>query len=238
MPDELEGDLQGIVAWGADMRGATFRDVNLSGARITQAWLVDVEVDAYVERLVVNGVDVTDYVNEHDPWHPLRALIERDDLDGLREALTALEAAWAAAIERAVALGPDAMAERVDDEWSFVETVRHLVMGIDKWFTAPVLGGSFAPMGIPNTGSREFPFPGLDLDAAPRIDEVLALRAERSAAVAEFVATATDADLDREVVVLENGPHSARQCVKVVLEEGFWHLRYATRDLATLEARF
>lgn len=237
MAEELEGDLRETVVWGADMSGSTFRDVNLAGARVTQAWLVDVEVDAYVDRLVVNGVDVTDYVNERDPWHPLRALIEADDPDGLREALAALEAAWQQAIERAAALGADAMAERVDDEWSFVETVRHVVFGIDKWFTAPVLGGPFAAIGMPNTGSREFGFPGIELDAAVTIEEALALRAERMAGVATFLAEAGDADLERRVEVLENGPHDVRHCVATVLEEGFWHLRYATRDTEAIESR-
>ena len=68
MPEEFEGDLNGATFWGAELRGATFRDVDLTGARISHAYVVDVEIDAKVERLVVNGVDVTDYVNEHDPW--------------------------------------------------------------------------------------------------------------------------------------------------------------------------
>src|SRR4051812_29903142 len=53
MPEEFEGDLAGAVFWGADLSGARFRDVNLSGAKITHAWLVDVEIDALVERVVI-----------------------------------------------------------------------------------------------------------------------------------------------------------------------------------------
>ncbi len=50
MPEEFEGDLAGAVFWGADLSGARFRDVNLTGASISHAWLVDVDIDALVER--------------------------------------------------------------------------------------------------------------------------------------------------------------------------------------------
>ena len=92
MPEEFEGDLAGAVFWGADLPGARFRDVNLTDATISHAWLVDVDVDALVERVVINGVDVTDYVNERDPWYPLRAMLRPADPEGMRAAWAALEA--------------------------------------------------------------------------------------------------------------------------------------------------
>lgn len=48
--------------WGADLHGATFRDVDLTGTWISHALVVDVEIDAIVDRVVINGVDVTDFV--------------------------------------------------------------------------------------------------------------------------------------------------------------------------------
>ena len=152
MPDEFEGDLAGAVFWGADLAGARFRDVNLTGVRISHAWVVDVEIDALVDRLVVNGVDVTDFVNERDPWHPLRSMLRVTDVEGARTSWAALEAAWADTVAQARRLPDDALHESVDGEWSFVQTVRHLVMAIDKWFTAPILGRDFHPIGLPNTG--------------------------------------------------------------------------------------
>src|SRR6478609_2487135 len=70
--EEFEGDLAGAVFWGADLRGARFRDVNLTDVEISHAWLVNVDIDALIEKVVINGVDVTDYVSERDQWHPLR----------------------------------------------------------------------------------------------------------------------------------------------------------------------
>lgn len=48
-------------------------------------------------------------------------------------------------------------------EWSLVETLRHLKFAMDNWFTLPILGGeNFHPIGLPNTGSLDFGWPGLD----------------------------------------------------------------------------
>ena len=59
MPEEFEGDLAGAVFWGADLSGARFRDVNLTGALISHAWLISVDIGTLVDNVVINGVDVT-----------------------------------------------------------------------------------------------------------------------------------------------------------------------------------
>lgn len=236
MPEEFEGDLARSVFWGADLRGARFRDVDLTGARISHAFFVDVDIDAMVDRVVINGVDVTAYVNERDPWYPLRSMLRASTPEGMRAAWAALEAEWAKTVTRAQALPEDALHESVGGEFSFVQTLRHLVFCMDKWFTAPVLGESFDPMGLPNTGSLDFPWPGLDYDLAPSAGEALAVRAERTARFRDFLAALPATDLDRPVEVLENGTNPLQECIHTVFEEEFWHNRYALRDLAQLEA--
>jgi hypothetical protein len=230
-------DLSGSVFWAVDLRRATFRDVDLSGASISHALLAGVEIDAKIDRLVVNGVDVTDYVNERDRWYPLRAMVRPADPEGARAAWAALEETWTATIARAGRLTDAQRHERVDGEWSFAETLRHLVMAMDKWFTAPILGEGFHPIGIPNTGSADFPWPGLDRDAAPSYDEVLATRAQRSARFRAWLDELAAPDLTRRVEVLENGTATVHDCIFTVLEEEFEHHRYADRDLTTLEKR-
>ena len=232
MAEEFEGDLAGAVFWGADLRGARFRDVDLTGTRISHAWVVDVEIDALVDRLVVNGVDVTAYVNEHDAWYPLRAMLRPADPEAMRETLSAVADAWSDTVQRARALPAERLHESVDGEWSFVQTLRHLVFATDKWFTAPILGEAFHPMGLPNSGSADFPWPGLDAAQAPSVEEALAVRADRSARLRAYL----DApELARTVEVLENGPHPVQECLWTVFEEEFWHNRYARRDLDRLE---
>ena len=237
MPEEFEGDLAAAVFWGADLRDARFRDVNLTGVRISHARLVDVEVDAFVDRLVVNGVDVTAFVNEHDRWYPLRAVLDASDPEQMRAGWAALREAWAAIVARARQLPAEAVHASVDGEWSFVDTLRHLVFAMDKWFAAPILGRPFDPIGRPNSGSVDFPWPGLDHGAAPSLAEVVATREEQATRFGDHVAVLTADDLTATVEVLENGPHVVRDCIATVLEEEFWHLRYAERDLTVLAAR-
>jgi DinB superfamily/Pentapeptide repeats (8 copies) len=236
MPKEFEGDLQGAVFWGADLSGARFRDVNLTDVKISHAWMVNVDIDALVDTLVINGVDVTAYVNERDPWYPLRAMIRPTDPEGMRAARAALEHEWAIAVTRALALPEDTLHEAVNNEWSFIQTLRHLVFAMDKWFTVPILGGSFHPIGLPNTGSVGFPWPGLDYDLMPSVSEVLAVRAGRAMRFGDYLASVATTDFTRPIDVLENGPSPVKECIYTVFEEEFWHNRYAQRDLAQLEA--
>jgi hypothetical protein len=236
VPEEFEGDLAEAVFWGADLRGARFRDVNLSEVTITHARIADVEIDAFVDRLVINGVDVTAFVNQHDRWYPLRTVLDALDPESMRAGWPLLRAAWDATIVRARRLPEESLLISVDGEWSFVQTLRHLVFATDKWFTVPMLGESFHAFGVPNSGSVEFPWPGLDLAAAPPLAEVLAVRARQAAQLEEQLAALSADDLSRSVEVLENGPHLVRDCIFTVFEEEFWHHRYAVRDLAVLEA--
>ena len=234
MPEEFEGDLAGAVFWGADLSGARFRDVNLTDARISHAWLVNVDIDALVENVVINGVDVTAYVNEHDPWYPLRGMLRPSNPDDMRATWAALEDEWAKAITQAQALPEGKVFESVNDEWSFVQTVRHLVFAMDKWFTVPVLGEPFHPIGLPNSGSVDFPFPGLDYSLTPTVAEALVVRADRSTRFRDYLASVAPDDFATPIEVLENGTNPLQECLYTVFEEEFWHLRYARRDLAEL----
>ena len=236
MAEEFEGrDLRDSVFWGVDLTRATFRDVNLSGASISHALLDGVDIDAKIDRLVINGVDVTDYVNEHDQWFPLRAMLRPTDRDGMLAGWDALEEAWAGTIGRAQRLTDAQVHESVGGEWSFVQTLRHLLFAMDKWFTVPILGETFHPLGMSNTGSADFGWPGVDRDADPTFDDVLAARAQRSARLREYLDGVTPAELSREVEVLENGTTPVAECLYTVFEEEFEHNRYAVRDLAVLE---
>ena len=210
MPEEFEGDLAGAVFWGADLHGARFRDVDLTDVTITHAWFVGVNVDALIDRVVINGVDVTAYVNERDPWYPLRAMLRPSTPDDMRAAWSALEDEWAITFALAMELPETALDESVNDEWSFVQTLRHLVFAMDKWFTAPILGESFDPMGLPNSGSVDFPWPGLDRTLTPSFADVKAVRDDRAAQFRGYLESVSADDFDVTVDVLENGPHPVR----------------------------
>jgi hypothetical protein len=179
---------------------------------------------------------VTSFVNDHDHWYPLRTVLRASDPESMRAGWAALDEAWADTIAWAQRLPAQDLLVSVAGEWSFVQTLRHLVFASDKWFTAPILGEPFHPFGLPNTGSRDFPWPGLDLEAVCSPDDVLAVRADRGRRLRDYLTDVTADDLMRTVDVLENGPHVVRACISTVLEEEFWHNRYARRDLAELDA--
>lgn len=235
MGTEFEGqDLSESVFWGVDLRRSTFRDVDLTGASMKNVWLIDVEVDGLVQRLVINGVDVTDHVNANDPWQPLRGMLRPTDRAGLLATWDELERQWGATIAEVQAGPPARATESVNGEWSFVQTLRHLVFGLDKWYTVPLGGGSFHPTGLPNRGSVDFPWPGLDPHADPTLDEAVRVRAERYLHLRGYLDAITADEPMRQVDVLENGSATVIECLYTVFEESFEHLRYARRDLALL----
>jgi hypothetical protein len=59
--------------------------------------------------------------------------------DGFRRARDVLESLWAGTVERARALPPELLHERVGGEWSFVETLRHLLFATDIWVGRAIL---------------------------------------------------------------------------------------------------
>ena len=235
----------------ADLSGSRFRNVNLSGTRIhaaflngvviTDAWIEGVRLDGNVQSLTVNGIDVTAYVEaELDRRHPDRRHLQATDLDGLRQAWKDAVDRTGAAVERARRLPAAVLDERVNDEFSFIQTLRHLVFAHDRWLSGPVFGDpapNFQPLGQPHDGALEGPADGLDPDARPTLDEVLAARHEQRGRLADFLDTAVDADLSRTVASPNGGDTMVLHCVHVVLHEEWWHHQYAARDLAILETR-
>jgi hypothetical protein len=234
----------------ADLTGSRFRNVDLSGSRLrsaflrdvvfTDTWVEDVRIEGHIASLVVNGVDVTDYVEaELDRRHPERLALRPDDVDAVRRAWSEAITRAEETVARARQLPPDLLDARVDDEFSFIQTLRHLVFASDRWLTGPVFGDPepyFHPIGQTHEGAEEGPAQGLDPDARPSLDEVLDARHEQQERVGRYLRGATDADLHRTVASPNGGETTVLRCVWVVLKEEWWHHQYATRDLAILEA--
>lgn len=228
-------DLSESVFWGVSLRASMFRDVDLSDSTMFHVNVKNVSMDGVIERLVVNGVDVTDHVNGQDRWFPLRTMLEPRTAEACRDAWTRVSTEWNGLIERAAGMPGAALLESVNGEWSFRDTLRHLVFVRDKWFVGPLLGRTqFTAFGLPNTGSRDFGWPGLDLRLDPSVDEVLAHRNRQNTEFAEWLRSLDVASLPAESHVLENGTVPTLMCLHAVFEEEFEHLRYAIRDLDLL----
>jgi hypothetical protein len=224
----------------ADFTGARFRGVLFTDVTISDAWLVNVDISGLVDGLSINGVDVTAYVEaELDRRHPERRLLAPDDPAGMVIAWQTIEDLVAATLVRARALAPELLDVSVDGEWSYLQTLRHLVYATDRWITGPVLSDPhpFHRLGRPNDPIDEVPAGLLDLEATPTLDEVLVVRRQRMDRVAALIDRLDDEQLDREVTSPNGGPTTVRHCLHVVLREEWWHDQYANRDLAILAAR-
>ena len=241
--DELQGaqfvdaDLRGARFVGADLSGVVMRAVEVAGADIDAPWLFNGETF-----LRVNGVDVIPLVEaELNRRFPGRADRRAGDPDGLCAAWAMLERTWAATLERVAAMPAGTVDVSVGGEWSFAQTLRHLVLATDVWLGRAILEieQPFHPIGQTDAG---FAADGHDMSVfttvTPSYAEVLEVRAGRVAMVRDFLATVTPEVLAET----RRNPHAPEyqetvlSCLHVILEEEWEHHRYAVRDLDAIEA--
>ena len=174
-----------------DLTGAEFRECDLSRARLVGVVMQDAEIDGLVTNLVVNGVEVMQYVEaELDRRHPVRLLIRSDDPAELQEGWRQLRGDWAATVERVRSMPRGSEHVGVDGEWSMVQTLRHLVFVHDSWFRRCVLGldEPFTAMGLASPFVPDQEEQGLDPAARPSLDDVLGVRDRQAPEVAAWLA--------------------------------------------------
>jgi uncharacterized damage-inducible protein DinB len=235
-------DLAGAEFVGADLHGAWFRESDLSGARIRGADLTGAELDGDIDGLRINGVEVAPLVEaELDRRYPERAALRARDADSMRAGWARLEAMWAPTMERVAAMPPGTVDVSVDGEWSFAQTLRHLVCATDVWLGSVILGkpDAYHPIGLPFSGWREQAAGVVDLDATPSYQEVLQVRAARVGMVRDFLATLTDERLgeQRDSPAFARTPHvQLGQCLRIIMNDEWHHHQYAVRDLDAIAA--
>ena len=248
--DDLSGsrfervDLTGAEFHAADLSHTRFHGVDLSGVVMRGVELVDVRIDGEIQNLQVNGVDVAPLVNaELDRRDPNRARMRPTDPAGFREAWDMVERLWGGTVERARGLDPGLLHRSVDGEWSFIETLRHLVFATDAWVRRAILGdpSPWDPLDLPWDEMRDTPGIPRDREIRPSLDEVLALRRDRMATVRTVIDTLTDESLAIHTEPVE-GPgwppsesFPVRECLLIVLNEEWHHRQFAERDLDALE---
>lgn len=236
---------------GTEFAGATFHRANFSGAMFRSSDLSGVTMravdtngldiddhDLFFGQVFVNGVDVVPLVDaELNRLFPGRELQKATTPEGLRQGWDAVRAAWASTVADTPAELRDA---HVPDEWSLAQTLRHLILATDAWLRGAIQGVEqpFHEIGQIFTGADRM---GFDLsifrDTPPEFDEILAVRAERQQMVTDVLAEATPELLAEERANPWGGDDwrpSVGDCIRVILEEEWAHLRYIRRDLALL----
>ena len=159
MPAEYtQGDqFRGARIHLCDLSGLEIRDCDVTGLKIVDCYGGNVSLGGGFERVVVNDVDVTAYVEaELDRLHPNRVLArEATSAAEYRAAWDAIEKQWGETLDRARRLPEAKLHEQVDGEWSFVETQRHLLFACDAWLGNAVLEeeAPYHPLGFPAGGT-------------------------------------------------------------------------------------
>ena len=234
-------EFEGATFVKASFKGATVRFSDVSGVTMRSVDVGGLDIDSHdlaFGSLFVNGVDVVPLVEvELNRQFPGRELQKAQTPEGLREGWVAVQAAW----QETVAATPPALVDaHVEDEWSLAQTLRHLVLATDAWLRGGILRMQqpFHEIGQIFTGAEEM---GFDMSIfradPPAYDEILAVRAERQQAVTDFLATATPDLLAEERDNPWGGGDwhpSVGDCLRVILEEEWAHLRYIRRDLGIL----
>ncbi|MEU4192774.1 DinB family protein [Kribbella sp. NPDC026611] len=239
--------LEGAQFKEVNLRGARFVEVDLSGTVVRGSELQGLELDSPWlfdgnNTMVVNGVDVLPYVEaELNRRFPGRELQWATDPEGLRAAWAALEATWAATIERVAGMPEGTVDVSVDGEWSFADTLRHLVMATDAWLGRAILEieQPFHPLGLIFEGGEGEVDRSLFVTERPAYADVLEARTDRNAMVRDYLAKVTQDELDapRKNPWNPNHEETTRHCLHTILEEGWEHHRFAVRDLAVIESR-
>ena len=239
-------DLSGSELRAVDLSGARFRGVDLRGAVMRGVELCDVDIHGEIVNLTINGVDIGPFVNaELDRRYPDRVKMRPQDPAGFREAWDVVERLWDETVERARRLDPALLHESVDGEWSFIETLRHLVFATDSWIRRAILGdpSPWDPLDLPWDEMPDAPGVPRDRDVRPSLEEVLELRHDRMSTVRQVIEALTDEALDGHTEPVE-GPgwpesrsHPVRECLLCILNEEWEHRLYAERDLQALKAR-
>jgi uncharacterized protein YjbI with pentapeptide repeats len=246
MAEFVNRDLSGARFERVDFSRAWFRNVCFTGATVRGAWLEDVDIDGEIRNVRINGVDIVPLVEaELNRRYPERAKLNPADADGFREAWAIIERVWPPTVERAKRLPPELLHQRVEGEWSFIETLRHLVFATDAWVRRAILAQPepYSPLGLPHDEMEPDPSVPNDPDARPSLDEMLELRADRMRTVGDVIAKLTDDLVGAETDPVPPpgyppaGSYPVRRCLRAILNEEWLHRLYAERDLAVLDQR-
>jgi DinB superfamily/Pentapeptide repeats (8 copies) len=236
--------LTGADFHDVDLTGARFRLVDLTRVTISGSALRDMDITGQIDNVRINGVNVVPLVEaELDRRYPDRAKMRPDDAAGYRVAWDVLERLWQQTVARARRMDPELLQRRVNGEWSFIETLRHLVFATDAWVNRAILGqpSPWDPLDLPPDELPDEPSIPRDRDVRPSLERVLALRADRMATVRDVLARLTDEHLaGMTQPVTEPGfpePESfpVPRCLRAILNEEWQHRLYAERDLDALE---
>jgi hypothetical protein len=218
-----------------DWSGAYFHNVDFSGSRVQEGNFDGASFSGFAGSLKINGFEVWPLIEaELVRVHPEYAEVRRPPLDaeGCGRAVDVVLGQLDETTARVMNLSDEQRRQRVDDEWSALESMRHLVYVIDVWLRTVIRGEADAldPIGLPNTAD-----PPIDPDVDPTFEDVHAVWMQRADLLRTYVHAIDPDELDHPPAGPDYEP-SIRDALWVIFYELWWHNHYMTRDLATLQS--
>ena len=141
-------------------------------------------------------------------------------------------------IDRAAALTEEQLQQRVDGEWSTVESLRHLVLVVDVWLSRNILGerDPFHPIALPPSfmPPKLFPESSIDPDARPSFGDAVEVVRGRWSSLATYVDALTPEELGRPI---EAHAGTVGGALSVIFHELAAHDHFMNRDIDTLVAQ-
>lgn len=239
-------DLTGSQFVNLSLRDSRFRCVEFAHVVMRGCEMSDVDIHGEIHNVKINEVDIGPLVEaELDRRYPGRAKMRPITADGFRDAWDLLEQLWEETVERARGMEPSMLHESVDGEWSFIETLRHLVFATDSWVRRAMLGdpSPWHALALPWDEMPDTPGVPRDREASPSLDEVLELRHDRMATVRKVLAELTDKQLASGTTPVvgvgwpEPRSYPVSEVLLCILNEEWEHRLYAERDLSLLADR-
>ncbi len=157
------------------------------------------------------------------------------DVDAARTSFGSVTDVLDATIARSSTFTDAERHQRVNDEWSTVESLQHLVFVIDVWLGRTINGESdpFHPIGLPpHFVPRTLPGSSIDPDADPTFEEACEALRGRLAKLGAFVESLTPGEMARAI-----GTHAETVAggLGVIFDELTYHNAFINRDLDAIE---
>ncbi|MEX2392871.1 MAG: DinB family protein [Actinomycetota bacterium] len=141
-----------------------------------------------------------------------------------------------ATVDRVSAISAEEQDRRINDEWSAVESIRHIVFVIDIWLSKTIRGQTdpFHPIGIPpHFVPRKLPGSSIDPDTTPSFDEARDALRDRLATLRGFLDGLVPDELTRPI---DAHAKTVGGALNVIFTELNAHNRFINRDLDIIEA--
>lgn len=141
-----------------------------------------------------------------------------------------------ATMGRATSFSDEERNRSVNNEWSTVQSLRHVVLVVDVWLSKTILGEAdpFHPIALPPSFMPpKLPGSSIDPDARPTLEEACEVVRGRLDTVRTYVDKLTPDDL---AVPVENHAKTVGGALSVLFGELKAHNHFINRDLDIIEA--